>query len=144
MGEKRSFKNISNAENEFCEDIVFARFINYMNIALRHRALNYIRDKKRYEEREKRLNKKELELLSTKDSNSNSFFLFALKNTNIESNDIKNAINSLPSRQKNLIYLMFYENRSVKEISMKWDKSIYTIRQMKYRAIINIKKYLEK
>lgn len=129
---------------DLSNDIVFARFINYMNIALKHRALNYIRNKKRYEERERRLNQKELELLSTKDDNSNFFFVFALKNTNIKSNDIKNAINSLPSRQKNLIYLMFYENRSVKEISIKWDKSIYAIRQMKYRAMINIKKYLEK
>lgn len=129
---------------DLSDDIVFARFINYMNIALRHRALNYIRNKRRYEEREKRLNQKELGLLSTKDSSSNSFFVFSLKNTNIKSKDVKKVINSLPTRQKQLIYLMFYENKSVKEISIKWNKSSYAIRQMKYRAMINIKKYLEK
>lgn len=129
---------------DLSDDIVFARFINYMNTALRHRALNYIRNKRRYEEREKRLNRKELELLSTKDSSSNSFFVFPLKNTNIKSKDVKKAIDSLPSKQKQLIYLMFYENKSVKEISIKWNKSSYAIRQMKYRAMINIKKYLEK
>ena len=131
------FVNLSN-------DIVFARFINYMNIALRYRSLNYIRNKKRREKREKRLNQKELELLSRKDSSSNSFFIFSLKNKNIDSNNVKKAINSLPTRQKQLIYLMFYENKSVKEISIKWNKSSYAIRQMKYRAMLNIKKYLEK
>lgn len=129
---------------DLSDDIVFARFINYMNIALRHRALNYIRNKKRHEKREKRLNQKELELLSTKDSSSNSFFAFALKNKNIKSKDVKRAIDSLPTRQKQLIYLMFYENKSVKEISSKWNKSSCAIRQIKYRAMLNIKKYLEK
>ena len=64
---------------DLSNDIVFARFINYMNIALKHRALNYIRNKKRYEERERRLNQKELELLSTKDDNSNFFFCFCIE-----------------------------------------------------------------
>lgn len=138
MGEKRSLKNISNEENEFADDIVFARFIKYMNIALKHRALNFIRDKRRREKREEKAN--QTEMIFVKNNNSNTLF----KNIDyLKTKKIEKAINNLSTKQRKLIYMMYYEEKTVKEIAIKWNKSVYAIRQMKYRAMINIKRSLK-
>ena len=113
-------------------------------MALRHRALNYIRDRKRQERREIKLEKKDLETLCENRSNSRSFFvILSKKNVSLKPKDIGKAINKLPAKQKEVINLIYYQNMSVKEISTKWKKSVYAVRQTKYRAMVNIKKYLE-
>ena len=124
---------------DLSDDIVFARFINYINITLRHKRLNYIRNKKRREEREKKLAKKELELLFV--NNSSSSFSIS---SNINSEKLSNAILKLSNKQQTLIKMIFFEGKSSKEISKILNMNNNAIRQLKYRAMKNLKKYMEK
>ena len=124
---------------DLSDDIVFARFINYIDVALRHKKLNYIRNKKRKEEREKKIVKKELELLSINNSSS-SFPIY----TNINSQKLSNAVLKLPKKQKRLIEMLFFEGKSSKEISKILKMNNNAVRQLKYRAMNNLKQYMEK
>ena len=61
-------------ENEFADDIVFARYINYMRKALLNRRINYLRHKKYLLEKEIFVSNEEWKVLSNKDNTDHSFF----------------------------------------------------------------------
>lgn len=63
-------------ENEFVDDIVFARFINYMKIALSHRKMNYLKHKDILERKEQTLTSEEWVILPVTDNLTHSFCAF--------------------------------------------------------------------
>ena len=70
-------------ENEFADDIVFARYINYMRKALLNRRINYLRHKKYLLEKEIFVSNEEWKVLSNKDNTDHSFLVMKIKKVKI-------------------------------------------------------------
>ena len=121
-------------DNEFSNDIVFARYVNYMRKALLNRRLNYLRHKKYLLEKEISVSNEEWEVLSNKDKTSHSFFY---------KKDLKIALDKLNENQREVIILYYYENKKIRVIAEKMNMSENAVKQLKLRAINKLKKYLE-
>lgn len=121
-------------ENEFADDIVFARYINYMRKALLNRRINYLRHKKYLLEKEISVSNEEWEVLSNKDKTDHSFFY---------KKDLKIALDKLNENQREVIILYYYENKKIRAIAEKMNMSENAVKQLKLRAINKLKKYLE-
>ena len=63
------------SDNEFEDDIVFARFLNYMQIALLHRKLNYERDNEIIIKKEEQLSYFEWSRIPDKTDKNNPFYI---------------------------------------------------------------------
>ena len=127
-------KENNEKENEFANDIVFARYINYMRKALLNRRLNYLRHKKYLLEKEISVSNEEWEVLSNKDKTDHSFFY---------KKDLKIALDKLNENQREVIILYYYENKKIRAIAEKMNMSENAVKQLKLRAINKLKKYLE-
>ena len=121
-------------DNEFSNDIVFARYVNYMRKALLNRRLNYLRHKKYLLEKEISVSNEEWEVLSNKDKTDHSFFY---------KKDLKIALDKLNENQREVIILYYYENKKIRVIAEKMNMSENAVKQLKLRAINKLKKYLE-
>ena len=127
-------KDNDEQDNEFANDIVFARYVNYMRKALLNRRLNYLRHKKYLLEKEISVSNEEWEVLSNKDKTDHSFFY---------KKDLKIALDKLNENQREVIILYYYENKKIRAIAEKMNMSENAVKQLKLRAINKLKKYLE-
>lgn len=119
-------------EKEFSNDIVFARYINYMRKALLNRRLNYLRHKKYLLEKEISMSNEEWEELSNRGNSDHSFF---------SKRDLKFALNKLNDNQRKVIVKYYYENKKIIAEEMNINEN--AVKQLKLRAINNLKKYME-
>lgn len=112
--------------NEILEDdIVLAKFINYMQKALYHRRLNYYRDFKRMREFEVSVN--EIEDYRTRDFTTND-----IASTNI-----------LNDKETYILNLHYNHGLSYTEISKITNEKVCTLKQRRNRAIAKLKRKLE-
>lgn len=124
--------------NEFNNDIVFARFINYMKKALLHKKINYLKHCKLLKEQEMQLEEKEWNMLSSNDDMVHSFVLFNWKNENETS-----ILKILTKKQRKVIIAIYYEEKTIEIIAKDLKLTPNAIYQIKFRAMEKLNKYLK-
>ena len=129
-------------QNEFANDIVFARYINYMKKALLNKRLDFLKHQKYINQKEQTISDEEWTTLSTKDNFVHSFFN---EKNNIEiekSVELRIAIDKLTEKQKKVIILHYYNKKPLNIIAKELNMKENAVRQLKFKAIIKLKKYM--
>lgn len=109
---------------ELEDDITLAKFINYMQIALYHRRINYFRELKRREAAEVEINKLE--------EGREDYLVMDLPNTNV-----------LNDKEIYLLNLHYKHGLSYEEISKITNEKVCTLKQRRNRAVEKLKRKLE-
>lgn len=140
---KRENYLLENFTNEFENDIVFARYINYMKKALLNRKLDFLKHQKYINQKEQTISDEEWTILSNKGNSVHSFFNVQ-NNIGVESSiELKIAIDKLTEKQKQIIILHYYNKKPLNVIAKELKMKDSAVRQLKYKAIIKLKKYME-
>ncbi len=108
--------------NKLEDDVVLAKFLNYMQKALLHKKINYIKKKNK-------INQKECSIEDLKDY---------LKFEDTIKFDV---LNFLTYKERKILELHIVEKRSYNEISKEFYLKPESIRKIKYRAINKIKRW---
>lgn len=106
---------------EFENDIVFAKFLNYMKRALLHKKINYLRDIKNVIDKEYSISFYENQLVYEEKVNLNLF-------------------NFLNEKEKKVLELHMLKKLTYKEIAKTLKLKPESIRKIQYRAIKKIEK----
>lgn len=140
--EKKDYFESTTEKNEFSDDIVFARFINYMQKAILHKKINYLKHKEYLCKKERIITNEEWMELSSNDEICSSFdFKDELLNTKTS---LKYAIeNELTEKQKIIIISYYYDEKPLKVIAQEFNTTVDAVEHAKQRAIMKLRKYLE-
>lgn len=138
MKKKDYFEDLLKEENEFADDIVFARFINYMKKALLHKRIDYIRHQEYLAKKEKFITHKEWNVLSDDDTG----YSFLTSNYD-KRHKLNRAIKQLTKRQQTIIISYYYNKKSLKIIADELESTVDSVEHSKQRAIARLKKYME-
>ena len=125
------------SNEEFKDDVVFARFLNYMQIALLHRKLNYEKHNESIKKQEEKLNY--VEWTRIPDKNDNNRF----GNLKRDYDNLKIAIDKLTPEQRYVIINYYYNNKSLAKIAEKLNSNVNAVKQLKLRAILSLRRYME-
>ena len=117
--------------NEYENDIIFAKYLTYMKKALLHKEF--------LKRTEQNLTQEEWVVLSVDDTTTHSSFFSQISNNE----DLENALNTLTNKQKQVIYLNFFEKKTLKRIGLELNITTNAVEKLKMRAIARLKKYLE-
>lgn len=123
--------------NEFKNDIVFARFIRYMDKALLHRRINYLKHMNILLKKEKYLTYEEWVVVPDNGNNTHSFCVS-------DRNELINIIEKLTEKQKKVIYLSYFEDKTNKKIANSMNITEKAVEALKTRALKKIREKLEK
>lgn len=129
-------------KNEFEDDIVFARFINYMKKALLHKKIDYLRHKDYLAKKEKLITEKEWIVLSD-DKTVYSFFCSNSNDIDNKKQKLNSAIEKLTEKQKIVVISYYYNKKSLKIIANELKSTVDAVEHIKQRAILRLKKYME-
>ena len=124
-------------DDEFKNDIVFARFLNYMQIALLHRKLDYGKHLEVIKKREKKLDYVEWSRIPDK-TNNNPF-----ENLKKDYEKLKKAIDKLTPEQKYVIINYYFNKKSLVKIARGLNSNVNAVKQLKLRAVLSVRRYME-
>lgn len=141
MGKKRYFNKKRKYEdvfsqNKFDGDIVFSRFINYMQIALYHKKLDYDKHQEFLRSQEEEINNKGWSMLS-----DSMDYPFPDLKDDYKSLDI--AISKLTDKQRYVIINHYYKKKSLSTIAKKLKMNSNAVYQLKVRALLSLKRFME-
>ena len=125
------------SDNEFEDDIVFARFLNYMQIALLHRKLNYEKHIESIKKQEEKLNY--IEWTKIPDKTDNNPF----ENLKRDYDNLNNAINKLTPEQRYVIINYYFKKKKLSKISKELNSNFNAVKQLKLRAVLSLRRYME-
>ena len=124
-------------DDEFKNDIVFARFLNYMQISLLHRKLDYGKHLEVIKKREKKLDYVEWSRIPDK-TNNNPF-----ENLKKDYEKLKKAIDKLTPEQKYVIINYYFNKKSLVKIARGLNSNVNAVKQLKLRAVLSLRRYME-
>lgn len=132
-------------EFDYKEDIVLGNFISYMNKALLHRRINYLKYQQYVKEKECSLSKEEWEILSFEDDMPCSSFCFEVEKLYelFEDEHIAGAFKKLTELQQKVLYWNIVDKVSLPAISKVLKVSTNSVKRTKGRALNSLSKYLE-
>lgn len=125
------------SNEEFKDDVVFAKFINYMQIALLHKKLDYERHLEVIKKREEKINY--VEWSKIQDKNDNKPF----ENLERDYEKLKIAIDKLTPEQRYVIINYYFNKNSLAKIAKKLNSNKNAIKQLKLRAVLSLRRYME-
>lgn len=125
-------------QNEFKDDIVFARFINYMQITLYRKKINYNKHQQFLMQQEQELNYRGWSVLSDEDIADHSFF-----NLDKDYKELEIAISKLTDKQRYVIINHYYKNQPLNRIAKKLKMNKNAVYQLKVRALLSLKRFME-
>ena len=137
FNQKRKYEDVF-LQKEFEGDIVFARFINYMQIALFHRKLNYDKHQEVLKHQEENLNYRGWSVLSEEYSADHPFFVL-----NNDYNKLDIAISKLTDKQRYVIVNHYFNRKSLTAIDKKLKMNSNAVYQLKVRALLSLKRFME-
>ena len=117
---------------------MFARFINYMQIALFHRKLNYDKHQEVLKHQEENLNYRGWSVLSEEYSADHPFFVL-----NNDYNKLDIAISKLTDKQRYVIVNHYFNRKSLTAIAKKLKMNSNAVYQLKVRALLSLKRFME-
>lgn len=117
---------------EYKNDIVFGRFINYMDKALKHKRLDYIKHKKYLESIEMIAYDEECVVSSVFDDAMYSSIFFMERKENIT------------EKQWIILKKYYLEHKKLKEIANELGCTVNAVKVSKYKAIKILRKNMEK
>lgn len=123
---------------ELADDVVFARFLNYMQIALLHRKINYEKHKEIINKKEEKLNYLEWTRIPDKTDADNPFY-----NLNRDYENLEFAISKLTEKQRYVIINYYFKNKSFAKIAKKLNTNVNAVKQLKLRAVLSLRRYME-
>ena len=124
-------------DTEFKDDIVFARFLNYMQIALLHRKLNYEKHNESIKKQEEKLNY--IEWTKIPDKTDNNPF----ENLKRDYDSLNNAINKLTPEQRYVIINYYFKKKKLSKIAKELNSNFNAVKQLKLRAVLSLRRYME-
>lgn len=122
---------------ELEDDVVFARFLNYMQIALLHRKLDYEKHLEVIKKQEKKLNY--VEWIKIPDKTNNNPF----ENLKRDYEKLKKAIDKLTPEQRYVIINYYFNKKSLAKIAKKLNLNENAVKQLKLRAVLSLRRYME-
>jgi len=125
-------------DNEFKDDVVFARYINYMQITLLHKKIDYKRKYKVIVRNEEKIDYYEWDKIQDKTDFTNSVSILKEDYANL-----KSAISKLTEKQRYVIENYYFKNKSLLKIAEDLNTNSNAIKQLKLRAILSLKRYME-
>lgn len=123
---------------ELSDDVVFARFLNYMQIALLHRKINYEKHKEIINKKEEKLNYLEWTRIPDKIDADNPFY-----NLKRDYDNLEYAISKLTEKQRYVIINYYFKNKSFVKIAKKLNTNVNAVKQLKLRAVLSLRRYME-
>ena len=124
------------SNEEFKDDVVFAKFINYMQ-ALLHKKLDYERHLEVIKKREEKINY--VEWSKIQDKNDNKPF----ENIKGDYEKLKIAIDKLTPEQRYVIINYYFNKNSLAKIAKKLNSNENAVKQLKLRAVLSLRRYME-
>ena len=122
---------------ELEDDVVFARFLNYMQIALLHRKLDYEKHLEVIKKQEEKLNY--VEWIKIPDKTNNNPF----ENLKRDYEKLKKAIDKLTPEQRYVIINHYFNKKSLAKIAKKLNSNENAVKQLKLRAVLSLRRYME-
>lgn len=122
---------------ELSNDAAFARFLNYMQIALLHKKTWLWETSWGYKKREEKLNY--VEWSKIQDKNDNNLF----ENLKKDYEKLKRAIDKLTPEQWYVIINYYFNKNSLAKIAKKLNSNENAVKQLKLRAVLSLRRYME-
>ncbi len=112
---------------------------NYLMVSLRHKIIEVLRQRK------KGLNFLSAKSISLERSvDSYEYELISQEDFHAQDHALTEAIEKLPARQKEVIYLLFYKNVSQEEAADIMSLHLTSVYTLSWKAVKSLKKYLRK
>lgn len=137
FSKKRKYDDIF-SQNKFDGDVVFSRFINYMQIALYHKKLDYNKHQEFLKSQEEKIQSRGWSVLSNVDSTDYPF-----SNLNNDYKNLDIAISKLTDKQRYVIINHYYKKKPLSTIAKKLKMNSNAVYQLKVRALLSLKRFME-
>lgn len=110
---------------------------NYLMVSLRHQILAMNREQNKSQNQ---LLEKLSQIIASHDSPESS--LIAQEDLKEQEHDLTQAIENLPPRQREIIYLLYYKNLSQEEVGEMMSINLPSVYTLTWKAIKSLKKHL--
>lgn len=126
---------------EYEDDVVFARFINYMKKAFAHRKINYLKHKEILRKTELSISDCQFNIYENEINAADT--IIEVETKRIKFYKINKSMKLLTKKQRKVLELNYLKNMMLKDIGAELNISTKAAEQLKARAIKRLKESLK-